>query len=742
MYEEDFARKDDLIYLDTETCGLHSFPVLIQFAVGDGKIHLHDIWFHPIKDTLELVERIVYHPGGICLFNATFDWFHLCKLYTHFILLENKNEPPNIAEVYSKRFEARDGPCLKPMRVIDLFLHSRKGPYQTLLDRKDIRIKRIPDQLVWDLVKELDQRVPLNPIFFARRKDQNAPIWNVEYSQQDGEPIPGFCDIVLRFAPSSGLKALACDALKLDGAVHFQDVSINCPVELEEYGYAPAHGNWDKVIEYHMYHWRFSSRAREYAKTDVDFTRRLYYHFGRPPLDDVDSVLATMVASVRWKGFAVDIQKLTELRDSNLALANSAPKAPARVRSWLEEVMDATERVAFLDTSKATLKEIATWTKEIDGTLVEHPAATRAKMVLAARKAEKENDVYEKLIFAGRFHASFKIIGALSGRMSGADGLNAQGINKEKKVRTCFDLAFAGEWLCKGDFKAFEASIAAAAYNDDKLTAALKSGKKIGGLMGEMMFPDMDYEEIMETEGTDDDRYKLGKNGVFSLIYFGDENTLANKYGIPLEIGKPGVENFKEEYQGVQAAQARTIAKFASITQPGGIGTKVYWKDPAEYVESLLGFRRYFTLENKICKALYNLAQNPPEYFKKYNNVKVKRRDKLQTPGGATMSALYGAAMQIQAAVVRAAGNHEIQSTGAQITKHLEAELWTLQPFGIHVWVIRPMNVHDEVPTVVDSQETQAKTRPIVDKILDLYRPIIALIGMDWSTNCESWGSK
>ena len=37
------------------------------------------------------------------------------------------------------------------------------------------------------------------------------------------------------------------------------------------------------------------------------------------------------------------------------------------------------------------------------------------------------------------------------------------------------------------------------------------------------------------------------------------------------------------------------------MTQPGGIGTKVVWKDPADYAETMLGFRRYFTLENRIC---------------------------------------------------------------------------------------------------------------------------------------------
>jgi DNA polymerase I-like protein with 3'-5' exonuclease and polymerase domains len=260
--------------------------------------------------------------------------------------------------------------------------------------------------------------------------------------------------------------------------------------------------------------------------------------------------------------------------------------------------------------------------------------------------------------------------------------------------------------------------------------------------MAQAMFPDEDYDEIMASEGSAEDHYKLGKNGVFALMYFGNEHTLATKYGIPEELGKPALEKFLEDYEGVKRAQARIIASFASITQPNGIGTKVYWKDPKDYVESLFGFKRYFTLENKICKALFNLAQSPPEYFKRFNSIKVKRRDKLQTPGGAVMSALYGASMQIQAAVVRAAGNHEIQSSGAHITKELQRELWTLQPQGIGPWVIRMMQVHDEVLAVTSNDEIQSETVFCVNNILDRYRSRVALIGMDWHLSQPSWAGK
>lgn len=723
------------VYIDIESVGFHGFVVLIQYAYGNGDIVLYDVWEHPVQETLDLIESFYLNEGGIIGFNLCFDGYHLIKCFNTFRLVADKTALPNKYEVFNLIPAARDGPCLKPKHIFDIFLHARKGPYQNLMDRKDIRIKKLPGILVNDLVRELEQRVQLNPIFFARRKDKTAPIWQIEDSKVDDEVLPGFADIVLRFAPSSGLKALAVDALKIDTTDHYDDVQVKYPYKLEEYGYDPCHGNWPELISYCIAHWKFNARAREYARNDVEYTRMLYKHFGSPPCDDHDSILAGLVPPVRFKGYRINIPKIKELLAKSKALELSAPKAPKRVKMWLSEVMDVNERIALVDTAKETLKEIATWKKD-DGSV--HPAAERAIAVAKARNAEKLSDIYEKLIQAGRLHVSLKVIGALSGRMAGADDLNCQGIPKLKIVRECF----GWEFLIKGDYDAFEASIAAAAYKDDNLTADLMSGKKVGGLMGVAMHPDMDYDEVMATEATADDKYKLGKNGFFASVYFGNEHTLEKKYGIPLEIGKPGLEEFNKKYKGVGKAQTDIINRFTSITQPNGIGSKVYYKKPEEYVESLLGFRRYFTLENKIVKALFDLANKPPDYFKKYSHLKVIRREKVQTPGGAVMSALYGAAMGLQGAVIRAAGNTVIQATGAQITKNTQVRLWELQPCGIHEWVIQIFQVHDEILGQTDSMATSIKTSIIIKEVLDMYRPMIPLIGMKWHVDCNTWGDK
>jgi DNA polymerase I-like protein with 3'-5' exonuclease and polymerase domains len=176
------------------------------------------------------------------------------------------------------------------------------------------------------------------------------------------------------------------------------------------------------------------------------------------------------------------------------------------------------------------------------------------------------------------------------------------------------------------------------------------------------------------------------------------------------------------------------------MTQPGGIGTKVVWKDPVDYAETMLGFRRYFTLENRIARAIFNLAGNPPKYWKNCQ-VKVVRRDRVQTAGGAVASALYGAAFSMQAANMRAAANHEIQSPGAEITKHVQRKIWDLQPVGVNEWHVAPMNIHDEIMCVTHP-DTVPNVTAVVREAVEHFRPYVPLIGMDWNEEMANWAEK
>lgn len=777
------------VYYDTETCGLHGPIVLIQYQFDDDdEVNLWCPWLEKIKDTIELIEEMMeaINIG----FNLAFDHFHICQMYTTLLLMSDKDAylEDCIDEYANKEAEGRFGPCLKPEGALDLMLHARKGPYQSTMDRNDIRIKRVPTVLAWELAAELSSRIPLKDVYFARRKDKTVR-WQVQDVTNDqGNVSPEFKDIVLKFCPSSALKALAADALDIDTdeILLFSDVELPSAAMPEELGYAPFYpnSNWPEKITIHISHWGYNSQARKYAADDVKYTRLLYRYFSAleagydNPKDyafsnldkyhlehsDDDSILACSVAAVRWRGFKINTEALTALRDkarNKLSAIDFNFNSAKVVKHYLNEVMEPSEALIIKDSTKAViLEEIAKWTKsEVcdecfgdgcykcqDGfieTDLPHPAAERAREILNARHAQKEIELYNKLLKAGRFHASFKVIGTLSSRMSGADGLNAQGIKRDSSVRSCFPLADRGLVLCGGDFAGFEVCLIDAVYKDPDLRNDLQSGKKIHGLFGQYIFPELTYEDICASKGANDpwkDYYTRSKNGVFALCYGGEGYTLSNRVGVPEEVANEAYKKFVSKYKKFGLERQKYFDMFRTMRQPNGIGTKVEWHEPCDYIESIFGFRRYFTLENKICRALFDLAESPPEEWQNLT-IKVVRRDREQFACGALRSALFAAAFAVQGSNMRASGNHVIQSSGAQITKSLQRRIWDIQPSGIYAWRVQPMNVHDEIMVPIQPEYINDLTN-IVDNFVKEYRPSVPLLEIDWTNRINTWADK
>jgi hypothetical protein len=743
------------IFLDTETCGLCGPIVLLQYAIGDGDIILWEPWHNTFSDNLNLLQLICHHDGGIIGFNLVFDWYQICKLYTIFDLFVKKY--PDKAEDYPidhinklgiLEKEARDGPCLKPVKCHDVMVHARKGPYQSTMSRKSIIIKKVPNALAIALAFKLETLIPLNDIYFAKRKDKHAPKWSIE----EVKDYPDFKNLILRFKPSSALKALAADALGIKDATLFSEISLSKKTFPEELEYAPFalaiapnyrktkdwNGAWPERIKYHIEHWRFSKYARQYASDDVVYTRALYKHFGSPPFGDDDSELTCLIGASRWRGCAIDLKRIKDLRNKALIKSKVAPKDARKVRKYISEVLSPTEQLILKDsTKKIILEEIASWSLDEP----ENQAAKRAQEVLDARKATKEIENDDKLIEAERFHVSSSVIGALSGRSSGSGGgINSQGIKHTKEVRSCFPLAFTSDVLCGGDFVSFEVVLADADYGDPKLRRQLQSGKSIHGIFGSLIYPGMTYEDIMKTRATNDDKYTRSKSGLFAMIYGGTPYTLKTRLGITEEAAQAGYERFTNEYQQIGIKRKEISNRFCSMVQRGGIGSRVEWREPDDYVESMFGFKRYFTLENKICKALFDLAENPPKEWLKLK-INVIRRDREQTVTGAVRSALFASAFAIQAANTRAAINHRIQSSGATLTKTLQRRIWDLQPTGINEWQVQPFNVHDEIMCPAKPKMIN-KIHNIVDTFIEEHRGRVPLLEIDWHDKMESWADK
>jgi len=827
------------VHFDSETCGLHGLAVLLQYKFEGGPIILHEIWKEPIAKTIDLIDE--FCESEVVGFNLVFDWFHICKLRTILSLFPGHVRPETIiGDIGEAEQHGQEGLCVKPYSALDLLLYSRKGPYQSLMAREDIRIRRVPAVLAYQLRDELEKTVEIDGIYFARRKDKSAPRWNVyDIPNEDRTGInPDFKDVVLKFHPAGGLKFLAEHVLGIEDTVTYSEIEVDPKYNPINLGYAPfctaisrreddwavfdEHGvfkgrTWPGVIKHHIHHWHTHEKARIYAEKDVVYTEGLdlawakkrvadcykdefkAYEAARQkgenvtepvlkewdgkglPADDDDSILACMVGAVRWRGFEVDLDGLKELHNAAARRAEDKPLSPGDARQYLKEVMDETEFLTIRDTtSKQKLEDVAKWgcdcTYGPKGQAFEvpacpecdlchgtgnHVAGLRALEVLDGRKAVKECELYAKLLTAKKFHASLNVIGTLSSRMSGADGLNAQGIKREAWVRGRFPMAKDPFVLCGGDFSSFEVTLADAAYGDPRLHEDLLTGRKIHAEMAAFLYG-YTYEEIVagvknegaaalaeeaaakaegrEMRPTDSKfttMYSNGKQAVFALIYGGDHGTISRKLGVPKDVAEKAYVSFLSRYPLIAAARKKIFDMFCSMRQEAGIGTAITWSDPADYIESLLGFRRYFTLENKICSVLFHMAQNPPKEFKGCYQ-KVIRRERVQTASGAASSAIYGAAFQIQAAAMRAAANHVIQSTGAEITKRVERKIWDIQPYGVHDWITAPLNIHDEILAVTDPDYAD-EIDSIVKGTVETYRPIVPLIGISWGKHLTSW---
>ncbi len=734
-----------MIFYDSETTGLNGIMVLLQLAEDDGPVELIEIWKQPVRNTLHTIEWMMDNDN--CGFNLSFDHYQLMKVYNIFRLM-TPGELPNPRCAYELQQQAIDHAfCLKPKAACDLLLWARKGKYQNLMRRAPIRIRKVPRELADVLALELEKRVEIDGIFFAKSAD--GPRWKV----YDREDDPFFKDVVLHFNPAGGLKYLAEYALGHKPNAHFKD--IESPKYLrpqDDIGYHPTACRWmDRnpcpdgaperasdgfskmpVVEHHIQHWAENEDARTYAKYDVIYTRELYEHLGSPEPGDDDSELAIAVACSRYKGFEIDCDRIKRLREESLNVYQACPiniNSTKEVRAYIEEVLTPIERVVIAETTeKAKLEEILDWGED-------HNSYSRVKEVLDAKVAAKEINLFDKLLSVGRIHPDLNVIGTKSSRMSGTGGLSLHSTNSSKKIRECFPMKWENMAFSLGDFSAFEFTLADAVFDDDDLRENIKSGKKIHALFGMCLYPGMTYDDVL----ADKPKYGKAKAGVYSLLYGGNDFTLHKNLGVSIEVAEEAMQRWLEMFPGIAAKQEEVNAKFATMQQHEG--GHITFDEPADYVETFLGFKRDFTLENKTRRAIYELANNPPKEWRDVGIKVMRRPGRLQTGSGATQSALFGAAFAIQGAIVRAAGNHLMQSTGAEICKSVQRKVWDIQPSGVSEFVVSTLNLHDEVHAVhqPDLADLVEKT---IHAAVETYRDQVPLIEMDWVKGADSWASK
>ena len=708
-------------FFDSETMGLVGPMLLLQHATDWGEISLHEIFNSPVSSSLSLIESMC--DEEVCGFNLVYDWFHTNKIYNILINCSNKDKPPRIPEVIEIEASNPSEWCLRPKSAIDLMLHARKGKYQVAMSRKKVIIRKVPTILAELLADELQHRIQLPEICFARLTAGYQ--WKIEPLEGDAS----LSNLVLTFGGSTSLGAISRAELNEDKADWpVPEDLLPTEVSWRPYG---SFGNrpWPLLIYKAIAFWQLNGKARYYAHRDVDLTRRLYHSLGSPLPGDNDSLLAVFVGATRHRGFAIDHSKLEELAEGYSHTRSLFPRGPGQSKQLLHQNMSEMEAKFVTSTKRSVLDEIVKWE--------DHPASAVAAGIIAARRADKRLDLVEKFKQITTYHPDFKIIGTRSNRMAGgsddevSESINPQGIPRDKLIRSMFTLAYLGEQLIGGDAVSFEISILDAVFPDPRLHEELKSGKKFHALLGSIWF-NLPYDQCL----ADPVLYYKCKQADFAWIYGAEDNKLAEVTGQSLEQMASASNLLRARYPGVVKARNAIQWSLCAMHQSGGIGSAISWKEPADYVESFLGFRRYFTLENTICRELYNLANKLPKSFRVEG--KITRRDREQTYGGATQTALYAGAFGIQAANMRAAGNHVIQSPGGEICKAFQCELFKQQPVGIHKWKIRAINIHDEILTVTDGT---VDTFAVKEAVVQRYQQDVPLLAWEWGYK-SSWADK
>jgi len=236
----------------------------------------------------------------------------------------------------------------------------------------------------------------------------------------------------------------------------------------------------------------------------------------------------------------------------------------------------------------------------------------------------------------GRIHATFEQLGADSGRITCREP-NLQQMPKPQddktNIRSCF-IAPAGHKLLVADLSNIELRILAEASGDPTMLRFFAEGKDLHSETAKLMFklpPDTDTKKhlINGVKARD-----IAKTINFGLAYGMGPSGLADRVGVDLETAKRLMQTYFATYKGVDGYLKRT----------GQRGVK------EGYATSLSGRRRLFAQED---------LSNP-----------VKR-----------------------GRVERAAKNHPIQGTNADILKRALALLFERLPDNIHV----VLTVHDEI---------------------------------------------
>lgn len=737
-------------YCDCESVGLAGPTKTIQYAVDEGPVQIIPLYRgwedDPItRDKLEEIWNMLSFTDTTFIgFNISFDMFKLYQVrHAHFGLPQNsvKRLPdPFMCKSLDLQVHAMRNSPLSPFAF-------RRGSKSVAVIR---RIPVIAKDYVSNLVTEqLKKYIP---------KQDEFKITVSEHTVKDRPHL-----VSLSFNVSGGLKLktlmieYGLSTLKLDEVWPLPPKDIEKPwlPYWDDEVYEP----YEEACERVMHDPR--SKFWAYAQLDIIFTKILEAKLNFPKPDD-KSECCHCVAFTRYWGFEMDKERL--------ALSE---KAYTRRLGEIENEIQGTNLRSpkqRLELLKPHFPILANTGKKVLEKLVDIPGVSPegrrlAYAILDYGPANQRLNQVNKVkdCTTNRFHPDLRVMGTATGRMSGASGLNWQGIGQaslwfddakwldtqEESEDTLLNETLnseeeaAGEGQLigirsslktpfGGDFASFEVAIAAAVYQCPNLQAALDGGldlhsdtvyrcHKISRNRG------YSYANVRNAYKNGDPEItgwrKAMKAIVFGIFYFMGAQKAADSLGLTLEEAEEVLQLFYDRYPEIQTYRQDVERRFITAD------TENWTKDSVARMESevidLLGWKRSWKFEKDVATTLWELGHGRINCGVTGTVIRTIEKGEQQI-NQSIRSALLGSAIAIQAAVSRQAGNTPVQASGANLCTELMARLWVEQRIPmlcIHDELIMSAHPNFQVEKVQNTIKVwEAERRPLVPSLKFEYK--------------------
>lgn len=726
------------LYLDTESTGLMGPLNLVQIGDEDGRV----IFIRPYKEQEKmegLRNSLMNENFTFVGYNVQFDAWKLYQFYGQ-----------------QEAFECK---------FIDL-LHRVKTspPFAPFLKKKSV-VK----------LADIDERVAGVVGEYVCGEIQKLVPQGIEIKVKTSKKRKGFVDLSFRSEVDAKLKTVISSLFpeEREYLKKIRETGWDLP-DWKEKGWLGAMEK-EKEAQYYLLYLENekildipSSPFLAYARRDIEYLFFLDKFFKFPAQTD-DDVCSEIVAFTRFRGFEIDAAGLEEYKKGlegelekiekffpgvkllspkerkkylnskfNLRLKGTGKKSLEKLKRDLKFAINSSDLFVATEMSTAVNAQSAQILKEVE-------------------KIEKYNGLYQRktqakrLLEAGKFYPDFVVIGTQSGRMAGKGGINTQGIDRGKEgIRKYIKLSQGG------DFDSLELNLAAYLYDDKMMQddlCQIDMHLNTGLILINSFLP-LSYAEakkIKENKGHPlHEKVKAvrqaGKTINFSMLYFCsdqrvqqilEENEIEGGVFLASEIRK----KFLERYVGISLFSKKAEKKFCTLNPDSWFSCRADVDKMATRVENCFGYTRNFEFEKLLCQlfvsdeGIERTAQKECERLKIEEEKIVRKKEKgEQLIFRSILSARLGAILNIQSAVFRAAGNHIVQSSGAQMTKKLMGAIWKRKKVAL-------MNVHDEVNISPEYSDEYEEIKKIVEEFLESQRSLIPTLSMSWD-KMSVWADK